>query len=143
MKPDRVLTINDYYDGPRLGIAEVDGIPHVYESEFDHSSDDYGDTYFVSPVDPELASLVLEDYAIYSRWAAAFKRKEVTVESHPALPRERPRHEELLAAIGDRLRTDPENRRYFKATFDSVEPVGDWGGTTVAWVPLPVPRLDT
>lgn len=142
MNLDRVLTINDYYDGPRLGIAEVNGVPHIYEAEFDHSSDDYGDTYFVSPVDPELVSLVLEDYAIFSRWAAAFKRKEVTVESHPALPLERPRHEELVAAIGDRLRTDPENRRDLKATFDKVEPVGDWDGMTVVWMPLQGPVLE-
>jgi hypothetical protein len=50
MGRDRVYTLNDYYDGPRIGIADVDGVPHVYEAEFDHSSDEYGDTYFVSPV---------------------------------------------------------------------------------------------
>ena len=51
---DRVHTVNDYYDGPRLGIADVDGVPHIYEAEFDHSSDEYGDTYYVSPVDETL-----------------------------------------------------------------------------------------
>jgi hypothetical protein len=61
---DRVLTINDYYDGPRLGVAEFRGVAHIYESEFDHSSDDYGDTYVVSPIEPELLALVLEDWAI-------------------------------------------------------------------------------
>ena len=61
---DRVLTINDYYDGPRLGIAEVKGVPHIYEAEFDQSTDEYGDTYLLSPVDEELLALVLEDWAI-------------------------------------------------------------------------------
>jgi hypothetical protein len=42
---DRVHTVNDYYDGPRLGIADVDGVPPICEAEFDHSSDEYGDTY--------------------------------------------------------------------------------------------------
>jgi hypothetical protein len=27
---DRVHTVNDYYDGPRLGIADVDRVPHIY-----------------------------------------------------------------------------------------------------------------
>lgn len=51
---DRVYTINDYYDGPRLGIADVDGVPHIYEAEFDYSSDEYGDAYFVSAIDEGL-----------------------------------------------------------------------------------------
>lgn len=38
MSTDCVLTINEYYDGLRLG-------PHIYEAEFDHSTDEYGDTY--------------------------------------------------------------------------------------------------
>jgi hypothetical protein len=62
-----VYTVNDYYDGPRLGIADVDGVPHIYEAEFDHSSDEYGDTYFVSPVDESLLALVLEDWEIWLR----------------------------------------------------------------------------
>jgi len=28
---DRVHTVNDYYDGPRRGIADVDGVPYIYE----------------------------------------------------------------------------------------------------------------
>ena len=80
---DRVYTVNEYYDGPRLGIADVDGVPHIYQAEFDHSSDDYGDTFFVSPVDESLLVLVLEDWEIWLRWHSAFKRGEASVESHP------------------------------------------------------------
>ena len=89
---DRVHTVNEYYDGPRLGIADVDGVPHIYEAEFDHSSDEYGNTYFVSPVDESLLALVLEDWEIWLRWDLAFKRGDVSVESHPALPQDRERH---------------------------------------------------
>ncbi|QDZ29346.1 hypothetical protein [Noviherbaspirillum sp. UKPF54] len=133
MKPERVLTVNDYYDGPRLGIAEVNGIPHIYEAEFDHSTDEYGDTYFVSPVSDELLALVLEDWAIWLRWNAAYKRNEVTIESHPALPHERARHEQLKTAIGNRIRSDPNNRAYLRARFGYVAAQGDWDGTTVEW----------
>ncbi|WP_157615501.1 hypothetical protein [Rhizobacter sp. Root404] len=136
MRQDRVLTINDYFDGPRLGIAEVAGIPHIYEAEFDHSSEDYGDTYFVSPVDADLLSLVLEDWEIFSRWNAARLLGDVDVDTHPALPNDRLRHEEVRVAVGNRLRTEPSNRRYFKARFQHAQRIGDWIGTTVAWLPL-------
>lgn len=133
MKPDRVLTVNDYYDGPRLGIAEVRGVPHIYEAEFDHSSDEYGDTYFVSPVEPELLAFILEDWEIWLRWQAAHKRGDVSLESHPALPAERHRHEVLKSAIGTRLTSDPGNRSYFKAKFSFSEPGAAWQGTYVEW----------
>jgi hypothetical protein len=131
---DRVLTINDYYDGPRLGIAEFGGVAHIYEAEFDHSWEDHngelcGDTYFVSPIAPDLLDLVLEDWAIWLRWDAAFKSGETDLDTHPALPHERLRHEELKQLTGDRLRTDPQCRRRVRATFGGK----GWDGTTVEW----------
>jgi hypothetical protein len=125
-----VHTVNDYYDGPRLGIADVDGVPHIYEAEFDHSSEDYGDTYYVSPIDEGLLALVLEDWEIWLRWDSAFKRGEASVESHPALPQDRERHEALKIAIGDRLSVDRAQARYFKARFD---PSAAGGGFVVSW----------
>jgi len=35
------------YDGPRLDVAELNSVPYIYEAEFDHSTDEYGDTYFL------------------------------------------------------------------------------------------------
>ncbi len=134
MKPDRVLTVNDYYDGPRLGVAELNGVPYIYEAEFDHNTDEYGDMYFLSPIDADLLSLLLEDWDIWRRWNAASKRNEVvTTESHPALPEERKRHEELKRAIGGRLRANPVNRLYMRGKFGTSQPEGAWDGTTVEW----------
>ena len=133
MNSDRILTVNEYYDGPRLGIAEVHGVPHIYEAEFDHNTDEYGDTYFVSPVDPELLALVLEDWEIWLRWQAAHERGDVTLASHPALPAERQRHDALKSAIGNRLKSDPVNRSYLKAKFSYSEPGSAWRGTYVEW----------
>src|SRR5687768_10856451 len=111
MSWDRVLTINDYYDGPRLGVAEVNGVAHIYEAEFDHSAEEYGNTYFLAPIGEELLALVLEDWGIWLRWHAAHALNEVTLETHPALPTERRRHEVLKLAIGDRLHSDPKASR--------------------------------
>jgi len=35
------------YDGPRLDVAELNGVPYIHEAEFDHSTDEYRDTYFL------------------------------------------------------------------------------------------------
>jgi len=32
---ERVYTMTDYYDGPRKGIADFEGRPHLYEAEWD------------------------------------------------------------------------------------------------------------
>lgn len=108
----------------------MDGVPHIYESEFDHSSDEYGDTYFVSPVDEGLLILVLEDWEIWLRWDAAFKRGEASIQSHPALPEDRERHEALKIAIGDRLRVDHAQAKYMKARFQTSngKRVVEWSG---------------
>ncbi|MES2040363.1 MAG: hypothetical protein V4495_21295 [Pseudomonadota bacterium] len=129
MNLDRILTVNDYYDGPRLGIASLNGVAHIYEAEFDHSSDEYGDQFFLSPIRPELLTLVLEDWQIWLRWEAAYKRGEVAHDTHPALPSERERHETITAMIGDQLKTDPENRAYYRASFSYLP-----GEIYVEWV---------
>ncbi|MBR1245843.1 hypothetical protein JQ609_02740 [Bradyrhizobium sp. AUGA SZCCT0169] len=109
---DRVHTVNNYYDGPRLGIADFDGVPHIYEAEFDYSSDEFGDTYFASPVDENLLALVTEDWEIWLRWNSAYRRGDASIETHPALARDRERHEALKIAIGDRLRVDRSHAKY-------------------------------
>ena len=133
---DRVYTVNGYYDGPRLGIADFHGVPHIYEAEFDHSSEEYGDTYFISPVDENLMALVLEDWEIWLRWESAYKRGGASIESHPALPQDRERHEALKVAIGDRLRVDRARATYLKARFDTLP---HRGGLVVEWCTLSPP----
>jgi len=46
---ERVYTINDFWDGPRFGVADVSGRPHIYESPFDSGKDNFEDFFVVSP----------------------------------------------------------------------------------------------
>ena len=62
------------------------------------------------------------------RWDSAFKRGDTSIESHPALPQDRDRHEALKIAIGDRLRADRANAKYLKARFKAHH-----GVTFVEW----------
>jgi hypothetical protein len=116
---ERVYTINKYYDGPELGVADYLGKPHIYEKQFDQESDDYSNRFLLSPIDPELLSWVLEDWDIWLRWNDAYRAGKVEVKTHPALPTERSRHDELSQLIGNRLKPDTQHGFQKWAMFSS------------------------
>ena len=98
-----VYTITDWYDGARGGVADFNGKPHYYECQFDDATDYYSAIYFLQPLDRETFLLALEDWQIWLRWDAAFKQRQATIETHPALPADRERHNELSRLLTDRL----------------------------------------
>ena len=106
---DEVLTVTDYYDGPRQGIANLGGHPHFYDRIFDEARQDYSHLYRLTPVPPELLALALEDWAIWERWEKAFHEGRATTESHPALPQDRDRHLEIKFTLDAELKTDVNN----------------------------------
>lgn len=99
----KVHTVNEFYDGEIFGVADYQGRPHVYEKQWNDVSQEYGPLFRLSEIEPELLSLVLEDWEIWLRWEAAFHEGRETLETHPARPSERERHEALKAEIGGRL----------------------------------------
>jgi len=104
---EKVHTVTDWYDGPRGGIAEFHGLPHLYQSLFDATKDDWSDTLLLTPVDEETFRLALEDWAIWKRWEQAFYEGRATQETHPALPEDRQRHEEIKVLLESKLTVDP------------------------------------
>lgn len=123
----RLHTIHEFIDGPRLGVADLHGVPHIYESVFDYALDSWSEEYRLSPIDPDLFAAVRENHAIFLRWVAAFHRGEVTLDTHPALPPDRPRHQDLKPLIGDKLQVDPASGKRLFAEFRSDKN----GGTEV------------
>lgn len=106
---ERVFTITDFHDGPRGGVADFEGRPHLFECEWNEAADVYTSTFRLSPVTPEVLALALEDAAIWERWWIAFQEELTTQETHPALPEDRLRHDELEHLLSERLRIDPAN----------------------------------
>ena len=100
---ERVYTMTDYYDGPREGIADFEGRPHLYERVFD---DEEGPTEFfeLREVDADTFALALEAWGIWLRWHEAYHSGTTTIETHPALPEDRARHDQLRALLEPRLR---------------------------------------
>ena len=109
-----VYTMTDWYDGPRRGVASVNGRPHVYESCWNDIDADDRVVFLLSEIAEKTLALAIEKWQIWLRWSAAFKRGETTAETHPCLPDDRLRHRELESFLKSALTLDES--RAFAAT---------------------------
>ena len=102
---ETVHTMTDFYDGPRGGVADYQGSPYVYESTFADidATGDVVDIFRLSPISRDVFVLALEDWAIWLRWETAFHRGEAPRGTHPALPADRARHDELEQLLEGKL----------------------------------------
>ncbi len=141
MRPfERVYTMTDYYDGPRGGIADFDGRPHRSTSHFNDMADTLEDFFELQPIDDVTLQLALESWAIWMRWEEAFYAGETTIETHPALPAERVRSDELDALLEVTLAALPAGVVRAHAVFRPTEGHTDGGRgrhLQVQWTPIP------
>jgi hypothetical protein len=94
-----IYAIDLFYDRPIEGIASFEGNPHHFRCEFDGDADEYGDVYCLTPVSAPTLTLVIEKQQIWLRWKSAFRAGRVSLDTHPALPEDRLRYNELHSAI--------------------------------------------
>lgn len=130
-----VYTLPDWYDGPRRGIADCNGVPYLFESEWNDPKDMGADTFLLVPLHPDVFQLALEEWAIWRRWETAFHNGMTTNETHPALPDDRTRHKELRQLLEGRLIVDPSRAMRKKAEF-RFRNDSSWSG--YGWRPLEV-----
>jgi hypothetical protein len=128
LKPEyeRVFTVTEYYDGPRKGIANFVGRPHLYECIFDEAKGDYSDLFRLTPIDTETFQLAMEDWSIWQRWELAFKTGKADISTHPALPHEAMRHAELERILDKSLVTDPQKAFTKVGRFEPVGGQVEW-----------------
>jgi hypothetical protein len=123
---DKVHTIAHYNDGPRLGIADFEGRPHLYKADRRDGEDEYASIFVLSPLSDEVFRLAMEDWGIRRSWQAAFLEGLTTRETQPALPEDQDRHKQLVALIGNRLVIDPARSLRARAEFRIEDPT--WRG---------------
>lgn len=118
---ETVYTVTDFYDVPRTGVADCEGAPHVFEAtffDFDALSQDRPDIYLLTPISGSTLALALEDWDIWLRWSNAFLQGLTDVKTHPALPADKQRHQELQAQLKEQLSIDPHNHLLKHAVFE-------------------------
>lgn len=135
---ERVLTITEYYDGPGRGVAHFHGRSHLYESQYVDIDSDAEDEFLLTPLSPDVVEAAVEDWAIWLRWQEAFHRGHGQQDTHPALPVDRARHEELAARLARKLKGDPASgiraHGEFRVREDSSKQFG-WRELEVRWTP--------
>ena len=124
---DIVHTITDWYDGARAGVADLDGHPHYFECHWDASKDDWSEVYLLQPIDDETFKLAMEDWQIWLRWRQAFDDGRATIETHPALPHDKVRHEQLAIVLKPKLVISPNAHIKARGEFKYGQP------TLVRW----------
>ena len=78
VQADYIYTMWDYYDGPREGIASINGRPYLYKSLWTDQSGE-PDTLLLHPISQEVYELAMEAWSIWQRWDAAFEAGETTM----------------------------------------------------------------
>ena len=78
--PEKVYVENKWYDGPRLGIADIKGIPHRFKSLFDEEEGEYLGTFLVWPVDNDEFDLEVEQWNIFVAWYLLYESGKVQVD---------------------------------------------------------------
>jgi hypothetical protein len=124
----QVYTMTDYYDGPREGVADFRGAPHVYRSIYldtpDWDPDE--DRFQLSPISVDVLALALEDWAIWQRFDAARRAgglaEPADEDSWGFLPDDAARHAEITRVLGPALQIDPARCLIARGTFRVVEP---------------------
>ena len=141
-KAETVYTVDDYYDGPRSGIADFGGRPHFYRSLYleNEKWDPDEDRFELSPVSAEVRDLAVEAFLLWQRWqvasfagtAAPRNTGDVAV-----LPEDRARYFELEAALAPFLVINPVTRFVMRGEFTGQSPRDQpLNGLTVRWTPV-------
>jgi hypothetical protein len=128
---ETVYALWGYWDGPREGVADYRGRPHVFVSEWNEEADDYGGAFLLRPIDDETFRLVMEDRAIHRRWKEAVAQGLTTFDTHPASKEDWIRTEELKRLLQGPLTVDPARakqsypvRTWLAERPPAVSPVG-------------------
>jgi hypothetical protein len=113
--PEHVYVENEWYDGPRAGVANVHGRPHRFVSQYDEEEDEYLGTFLIWPIAEQELSLEQEQWKIFVNWNEDYEAGKVGVESHPGHPGTNARWDEISTILKANRGSVPHDARLAKA----------------------------
>lgn len=113
--PEHVFVENEWYDGPRAGIANVNGEPHRFVSQWDEHRDEYLGTFLVWPVRSEELSLEQEQWRIFVIWNDQYEVGAASTNTHPGNPGTNSRWDELSNQLATLRASTPEHAQRARA----------------------------
>ena len=105
---EQVYTVDDWYDGPRGGVADYGGVPHVYRSLYldGETWNPDEDRFELTPISAEVLSWIIEADELFQRWQAAERAGTAPACQHGearVLPGDRDHYLELEAKTAGAL----------------------------------------
>lgn len=119
--PERVYVENEWYDGPRAGIADINGMPHRFKSLFDEGEDEYLGTFMVWPVDKHVLDLEIEQWRIFVEWNTLYKSGQADTTSHPAHGSRNARWDEIEALLKQSRSDVPPSAKRARALLSRID----------------------
>lgn len=120
---ERVYVENEWYDGPRAGIANLFGKPHRFVSQFDEEEDEYLGSFLVWPIGESELAIEQEQWRIFVSWNDAYEAGEVDTQSHPGHPGTNRRWDEIARMLNARRKSVPSGARRARAQMVSIKGV--------------------
>ena len=119
--PERVYVENEWYDGPRAGVADVGGVPHRFKSLFDEGEDEYLETFLVWPLEIEFVALEIEQWCIFVQWNESYEAGKADTESHPGHGGRSARWDELEGLLKASRSNGPTGAKFATAVMAPIE----------------------
>jgi hypothetical protein len=127
MALETVHTINQYCDGPELGVADFEGIAHVFE-RLTERHDGCPEVYRLCLISADGLSALLEDWQLYLRWKEAQDERSLNAmdDGPRVLPSDLPRYLDLKPLVEATLRIDEARAVKARGTFVDNETKVEW-----------------
>ncbi|WP_190303138.1 MULTISPECIES: hypothetical protein [Methylomonas] len=119
--PERVYVENEWYDGPRAGVADINGLPQRFRSLFDEAEDEYLGTFVVWPIDAESLQLEIEQWRIFVEWNALYESGQAKLESHPGHGGVNRRWDEINERLKESRDRVPGNAQRAQVEVDQID----------------------
>ncbi len=115
---EKVYVENDWYDGPRKGIADFNGKPHRFISNFEDVENGL-ETFRVFPVTKQELDLEVEQWKIFVEWNNLYESGKVDSDSHPGHGGINKKWDEIEEVLGNKRDQIPETPKIAYAAFES------------------------
>ena len=104
---EKVYSVDGFYDDPILGIADLNGKPHIYEAILETPEDADLSRYYLMPAEADLIDIVLEAGRLHRKWVDGCETGE-----------DKARNEALQKVIRERVKTIPEESVIMEGSFN-------------------------
>jgi hypothetical protein len=124
---ERVYAELDWYDGPRHGVAQIDGVAHYFRAVQDYNRVGFPDNeYLVWPLGESVLALEREQWAIFVDWAKTAREGTADADTHPGLGGVNRRYDELTTLLASH-REVPADARRLTATWRGASGIHEDG----------------